>query len=403
MKILLVNKFLYPKGGVETYIIKLGQILQDYGHEVQYFGLANEKNIMGNTANSYVSNIDFSDGICKNLMAPLRIIYSTEARRKLRKVLEDFQPDIVHLNNIQFHLTPSIILEIEKYKKNVGRKTKIIYTAHDYQLICPSHGLFDNKNQICEKCIKGNYLHCLQSKCIKNSRLKSFLGVIDAYFWKINKAYSYIDKIICCSEFMKTKLDIQERYRDKTIVIHNFADKIEQMEIKKEDYIIEFGHLSREKGTLTLLEAAKRMSDVKFVFAGFGDATEEIAKIPNAEYVGFQTGKDLELLIRKAKVSVCPSECYENCPFSVIESQEYGTPVVASRIGGIPELIEEGKTGLLFRAGDSYELEKQLKYLMESDQLLEEYTNNCKEKQFETYDSYYQKLIKIYGANDDNI
>lgn len=403
MRILMVNKFLYPKGGVETYVIKLGKILQSHGHEVQYFGLANKKNILGNMTGSYVSNIDFNEGICKNLMAPLRIIYSFEARKKIRKVLEDFQPDIVHLNNIQFHLTPSIILEIEKYRKENKKNIKIIYTAHDYQLVCPSHGLFDNKNQICEKCINGNYIHCLKTKCVKNSIMKSFLGMLDACFWKIKKGYTYIDKIICCSEFLKTKLDVQERYSNKTVVIHNFVDVIEQMDVEKEDYVLEFGHLSKEKGTLTLLEAAKKMPDVKFIFAGFGDAIKEIAQVPNAEYVGFQTGKELELLIRKAKISVCPSECYENCPFSVIESQGYGTPVIASRIGGIPELIDEGKTGLLFQAGNAYELEKQLNYLLSSEKILKEYSTNCRNKQFETYDSYYQKLMNIYGANDENI
>ena len=156
MKILMINKFLYPKGGAETYILKLGKILQEHGHEVQYFGLANEKNTVGNRAEAYVTNMDFGQGIKKNLNAPFRIIYSAEARKKIRLVLEDFQPDVVHLNNIQFHLTPSIILETEKYREEICRNVKIIYTAHDYQLICPSHGLFDADIQICEKCLGGN-------------------------------------------------------------------------------------------------------------------------------------------------------------------------------------------------------------------------------------------------------
>ena len=148
MKILLVNKFLYPKGGSETYVLKLGEILRSHGHEVQYFGLENEKNAVGNRIGSYVADMDFSKGISKNLHAPLRIIYNAPARKKLRAVLEDFQPDVVHLNNIQFHLTPSIILETEKYRRETGRAVRIVYTAHDYQLICPSHGLFDSNIQI---------------------------------------------------------------------------------------------------------------------------------------------------------------------------------------------------------------------------------------------------------------
>lgn len=181
MKILMVNKFLYPKGGAENYVFKLGKLLEERGHQVQYFGLADERNIVENRAGAYVSPMDFQAGVRRNLSAPLRIVYSVEARRKIRLVLEDFQPDIVHLNNIQFHLTPSIILESEKYRRQTGRKLRIIYTAHDYQLICPSHGLFDSNIQICEKCLGGNYLYCLKTKCVKNSLMKSMLGTADAF------------------------------------------------------------------------------------------------------------------------------------------------------------------------------------------------------------------------------
>ena len=396
MKILMVNKFLYPKGGAETYVLKLGKILQEQGHKVQFFGLANEKNTVGNRVGAYVTNMDFGQGIRKNLNAPFRIIYSVEARKKIRLVLDDFQPDVVHLNNIQFHLTPSIILETEKYRKETGRTVKIIYTAHDYQLICPSHGLFDANVRICEKCLGGNYTHCLRTKCVKGSRAKSLLGMLDAYFWMWSKAYSYIDKIICCSEFLKSKLDIQQRFQNKTIALHNFVDTVLPLDVQKEDYVLEFGHLSKDKGTLTLLEVAKRMPGIRFLFAGYGVAEAEIAKVPNAEYVGFKTGKDLEMLIRKAKVSVYPSEWYENCPFSVIESQMYGTPVIGSRMGGIPELIEEGCSGELFTAGDPDNLEQALRKLL-APGVTEAYIQGCGRQKFETPDSYYQKLMRVYG------
>jgi len=396
MKILMVNKFLYPKGGAETYALKLGKILQEQGHEVQYFGLENEKNTVGNRVGAYVTDMDFGQGIRKNLNAPFRIIYSAEARKKIRLVLEDFQPDVVHLNNIQFHLTPSIILETEKYRKETGRAVKIIYTAHDYQLICPSHGLFDADIQICEKCLGGNYTHCLRTKCVKGSWAKSLLGMLDAYFWKWSKAYSYIDKIICCSEFLKSKLDIQQRFRDKTVALHNFIDMVPAVDVQKEDYVLEFGHLSKDKGTLTLLEVAKRMPENRFLFAGYGAAEAEIAKVPNAEYVGFKTGRELEMLIRKAAVSVYPSQWYENCPFSVIESQMYGTPVIGSRMGGIPELIAEGCSGELFTAGDPDDLERALRKLLIPG-AAESYIQGCAEQKFETPVSYYEKLMTIYG------
>lgn len=398
MNILLVNKFLFYKGGAETYVFKLGDMLTSKGHNVQYFGLKNDSNVVGNNVNSYVSDMDFNKGIKSNLLAPFKIIYSVEARRKIRKVLYDFKPDIVHLNNIQFHLTPSIILEAEKYRRKVNPKLKIVYTAHDYQLICPSHGLFDSDIRICERCLGGNYTHCLRTKCHKNSRLKSFLAMCDAYFWKFSKAYSYIDTIICPSEFLKRKLDLQKRFADKTVALHNFIEPQNVTgNIEKKDYVLEFGHLSRDKGTNTLLEVAKMMPDVKFIFAGYGKAVDDMKDVPNAEYVGFKTGKELKDLIQQAKCSVYPSEWYENCPFSVIESQMYRTPVVCSNMGGIPELIQVGKTGLLFEAGNPDDLHSKLSYLLYSDGVIDEFTNNCKYVEFETPESYYNSLIRIYG------
>ena len=397
MKVLLVNKFLYPKGGAETYTFKLGEALESHGHEVQYFGLENPNNIVGNQAGVLVSDMDFTQGTRKNLTAPFRIIYSSEAKKKLSKVLYDFEPDVIHMNNIQFHLTPSMILAVEQYRKKTGRTVKIVYTAHDYQLICPSHGLFDTDIKVCERCLGGNYTHCLRTKCVKNSRAKSLLAMLDAYYWKHSKAYGCIDTIICPSRFLKAKLDTQERFAHKTVAVHNFIEPKQADVVTKGDYVLEFGHLSRDKGTLTLLDVAKRMPNVRFLFAGYGAAEAEIAKIPNAEYVGFKTGTELKELISKAMCSVYPSEWYENCPFSVIESQMYGTPVIGSRMGGIPELIQEGKTGLMFEAGNADDLEKKLRYLLETPTVLETYTENCKQVSFETPETYYQKLMKIYG------
>ena len=400
MKVLLVNKFLYPKGGSETYILKLGEILRNNGHEVWYFGLENEKNTVGNGVDSYVSDIDFAKGVAKNLKAPFRIIYSSEARKKIRRVLDEFKPDVVHLNNIQFHLTPSIILEIENYRRQNNKELRIVYTAHDYQLICPSHGLFDNNLDVCENCLGGNYLHCIKKKCVKNSRAKSILATMDAYLWRNSKAYDYVDAIICPSEFLKRKLDSQSRFVSKTTALHNFIeDEQDNIPYEKKGYILEFGHLSKDKGTLTLLDAAKRMGNIRFVFAGYGAAVEEIKKVPNAEYVGFKTGAELKKLIGEALCTVCPSEMYENCPYSVMESIKLSTPVVGANIGGIPELIDEGSNGLLFTAGDSQELEQKLRYLAENHDIAESFSNNCKTAELETTQSYFNKLMEIYNGN----
>ena len=118
MKILMVNKFLYPNGGSETYIFKLGQRLRELGHEVQYFGMEHKDRIVGNRVEAYTSNMDFhGSSKLEKLTYPIKTIYSVEARKKIRLVLEDFQPDVCHLNNFNYQLTPSIILEIRKWEK----------------------------------------------------------------------------------------------------------------------------------------------------------------------------------------------------------------------------------------------------------------------------------------------
>ena len=139
------------------------------------------------------------------------------------------------------------------------------------------------------------------------------------------------------------------------------------------------------------------IANKRFVFAGFGSATAAIEQVPNAQYVGFKTGEELKKLIAQAAVSICPTEIYENCPYSVIESQIYGTPVIGSQMGGIPELIQDGRTGLIFEAGNADNLQKKLSYLLDTDGVLQEFTDNCKSVEFETPDTYYEKLIKIYG------
>ena len=116
MRILIVNKFLYPNGGSETYIFKIGQQLQKMGHEVQYFGMEHENRIVGNRVESYTRNMNLKDMKLNKILYPFQIIYSSEARKKIRLVLDDFQPDVVHLNNFNFQLTPSILYEIRKYE-----------------------------------------------------------------------------------------------------------------------------------------------------------------------------------------------------------------------------------------------------------------------------------------------
>lgn len=394
----MINKFLYPNGGSETYIFKLGDFLKEQGHEVQYFGMEHKGRCVGNRVNAYTSDMDFHGGSkLSKLTYPIKTIYSTEARAQIRKVLDDFQPDVCHLNNFNYQLTPSIILEIVKWKKESGKNCKIVFTAHDYQLVCPNHMLNNPvTHENCEKCLGGHFLNCVKGKCIHGSTAKSAIGMMEAEFWKRNGAYRYIDTIICCSEFMKTKMDTNPLFKKKTVAMHNFIDRVERKKSEKQNYVLYFGRFSEEKGIGTLIKVCEELPDVQFIFAGTGPLEEKINGVKNIRNVGFQKGKALEQLIREALFSLYPSEWYENCPFSVMESQMYGTPVLGADIGGIPELIQVGKTGELFESGNSGVLKEKILKLWNDKKLCEEYSDNCKEISFDTIDEYYQKLIEIY-------
>ena len=398
MKILMINKFLHPNGGSETYIFKLGAYLQTQGHEVQYFGMEHENRIVGNRVNAYTSNMDFHGGSkLSKLLYPIKTIYSAEARKKIRLVLEDFQPDVCHLNNFNYQLTPSIILEIRKWEKQSGHKCKIIYTAHDGQLVCPNH-LMKNPNtgELCCKCLGGHFLNCTKGRCIHGSLAKSAIGSMEAIFWKWMGVYKQIDTVVCCSHFMKTKLDTNPVLAKKTVVMHNFVDPVEQKEIQKKDYVLYFGRYSQEKGVATLVQAAKNLPEIQFVFAGSGPQEYLLEGVPNIKNVGFQTGEALEMLIREARFTVFPSECYENCPFSVMESQMYGTPVLGANIGGIPELIRVGETGELFESGNCTQLQQKLERRWQDQQAHARYAEQFTSVRFDTIDDYIDALMKIY-------
>lgn len=398
MKVLMINKFLFPNGGSETYIFKLGEYLQNQGHEVQYFGMEHNGRCVGNRVNAYTSDMDFHGGSkFAKLTYPIKTIYSSEARKKIRQVLDDFQPDVCHLNNFNYQLTPSIILEIKKWERQTGHKCKIVFTAHDYQLICPNHMLNNPiTHENCEKCVGGHFANCTRGRCIHGSAAKSAVGAMEAYFWKLKGAYQYIDAIICCSEFMKSKMDNNPLFAEKTVVLHNFIDKVQWKNVKKKDYVLYFGRFSEEKGIGTLIKICKQLPDIQFVFAGAGPLEERINCISNIKNVGFQRGEALEKLIREAQFSVYPSKWYENCPFSVMESQMYGTPVLGANIGGIPELIQAGKTGELFESGNAEDLKKQIRKLWADRALTAQYRENCKDIGFDTIEAYCEKLLKIY-------
>ena len=237
-------------------MLKLGAYLEQQGHAVQYFGMEHAGRCVGNRVNAYTEEIDFHSGSrLRQLVYPFKIIYSADARKKIRQVLDDFGPDVCHFNNFNYQLTPSVILEIVKWRRDTRKKCRIIYTAHDYQLLCPNH-LMNNPvtGENCEKCLGGHFLNCTKGKCIHGSLARSLIGTTEAEIWGLLRVYRHFDTMICCSEFMKRKMDSNPLFAGRTTVLHNFVEREEQRYGEKKDYVLYFGRYSREKGVGTLVD-----------------------------------------------------------------------------------------------------------------------------------------------------
>ncbi len=385
MKILLANKFYYRRGGDCIYTLNLEQLLKEKGHEVAIFSMDYPNNLDSKWKAYFPKNMS-------KLMAFTRPFGSNEVKRKFNALLNDFKPDIVHLNNIHTHLSP-IIAELA-HKKGI----KVIWTLHDYKLLCPRYDCLKGGEEVCEICFNGNKLPCKTNKCMKGSKLASLIGYKEAITWNKERLEACTDLFICPSSFMAKKMAQGGFKPNKLIPLCNFIDivKCQKENYKKEDYYCFIGRLSHEKGVKTLIKAANKLP-YKLKVIGGGPLAEELKSVANKniEFVGFKQWNEIKEIVGKARFSVIPSEWYENNPLSVIEAQCLGTPVLGARIGGIPELIKEGINGMCFESKNTEDLKNKIQTMFE---INFQYEGIAKAAQ-EQYNSetYYINLMKIYN------
>lgn len=396
MRILLVNKFHYLRGGSEKYYFELAQLLKSKGHTVGFFSMKHEENITTGDAEYFVEEIDLNTG---SKLKALDVIYSQENKRLMAKALEEFKPDIVHINNFQRQLSASIIDAIKE--KNIP----IVMTAHDLNPICPASIMLYN-GEVCDDCITKGYTQCIKKKCVKGSTLKSTLGVMEKKYYDIHKVFRKIDCIISPSEFNKNQLLNGKLKYNEIVALHNFVNESERNDYVLGDYAFYLGRLSKEKGILNLIEAIGDIPNAKLLIAGDGPERERIETYISEHkldgritLLGYQNQDSIHKYITNSRFVVIPSICNENCPYSVLEAMEIGKPIVASRIGGIPELIADGENGYLYKADDINELKEKLMLMLDNDDKVNRFAQKSREL-YESYyspNSYYNELIKIYN------
>lgn len=402
MKILLVNKYFYPRGGSERAFFDTADLLQAEGHDVSFFSMAHPLNRESATSGFFVSPVDYDHpgSPARQAGAAVRLLYSTEARRKLSRLLDAVRPDLVHLHNIHHQISPSIIPLLKK------RDLPVVMTLHDYKLVCPVY-ILARGGRPCEECAGGKFIRCFRHRCAKDSRGKSLLNTVEMYLHRtVFRLYERIDVFISPSRFLKQKME-EMGFSGRIVPLPNFLPAAESSSSDEVpgDGILYFGRLSPEKGLGTLLAAAEN-SGSSWKIAGDGPMKDALAaqigrrSLTNVTLLGHLPREALIPQIRKSAFVVLPSVWYENQPYAVMEAFALGKPVLASRIGGIPELVRDGETGLLFEPGSARDLAEKAAVLLRSPSLVREMGRRAR-RLVETDFSpagHYRKLRGIYES-----
>ena len=375
MKILQINKYSTLKGGTETVLFNTISLLRKAGHTVMLFSSENKSDIQSDA----FYYLDFPElreaGFVNKMRFFFSFFYNRKAITQLDKILDIEKPDIVHIHLFLNSFSISILPAIKR--KNIP----IVMTLHDYRQICPSYLLLNGRNQICERCKKGYYYHCLFFRCSKGLFFFFFFLTAEMYFRRLfYPVEKYVDAFICVSSFAQSKhWEFNTELGRRSFVIPNPSHSRAYQDTSKGNYMLYYGRLSREKGLFTLLKVARLLPQIEFRIAGRG-LLELSGSLPsNVTFLGFKKGIDLE-------------------------SFSLSKPVIGANIGTIPELISHGKNGYLFESGNVKDLVDVISYA--NDMSKDDYSQMCKNannslERFSEH-NYVTQLVNLYELCQNN-
>lgn len=352
-RLLSVNSYHYHRGGADNVYLQHAALMESLGWRNAFFAMHYPKNLPTEWSRFFVEEIQFghSYSLAQKMAKATKVVWSFEAQRQLRRLLAEFQPDVAHLHNIYHHLSPSILPVLRK----AGVPT--VMTAHDLKIACPNNKMY-NASGVCERCKGGRLQNVVRFRCVQNSLAASAIVAAEAIVNSALRSYrDNVDRIIVPSRFFLEKFVEWGWPREMFRYVPNWLDTTRvEADPQPGDYFLYLGRLAPEKGVATLIRAA-RQAGVRLAIAGDGPMRQSLEAIAQGatdriELLGFRSGDELARLVRGARAVVAPSEWYENAPLSVLEALAAGKPLIGSRIGGIPELVDEGRTGWLFPAGD---------------------------------------------------
>lgn len=408
MKILQINNYGYLKGGSEKVFFDTVSLLRQNGNEVLCLyadDSMNEASIDGYSIK--IEQWSSAKKIYKKISNTFKFIYNKQSARLLEKIIINNKPDIAHIHIYYGRLSNSIINVLLKYN------IPIVQSVHEYRLICPAYTCLNSKMEICQSCASSRLkIPCIKGRCIKNGYLLSAVAALecfirDLFFNNIQK----FSRFIMVSDFIrKEHIKCFPEIEKKADLLYNSINLALYSRYRtdnKENYILYIGRLSKEKGIMTLIDSIRQTPDRYLKIAGTGPMKDEILSklkesgLKSISLLGYVSGVNLYRLIAKAKFVVVPSEWYENNPLSIIESFALGTPVIASNIGGIPELVHDKITGYLHSPKNSTELCDCINEgLSLPDDEYKSMVSNCIRFAENKFDSnkYYESLMSIYRS-----
>ncbi|OAI04482.1 glycosyltransferase [Methylomonas methanica] len=382
MKILSVHNHYQHAGGEDSVVAAELKLLVDQGHEVMLWS---------------VDNKDLPLSLMGKFKTALATNYSVTGREKVRDLLRSFKPDVVHVHNFFPQLSPSI------YDACIDEGIPVVQTLHNYRLICPG-ALLMRDGGICEQCVVGSPYQAVLYSCYRGSKLGSLVvaHMVDKHR-KQGTWQHKVDRFVALTNFAREKFIEAGFPADKISIKPNFVAESKAVirEVQGPSYALFVGRLSLEKGINTLIESWRLLNGaVPLKIAGSGELANQLSGINSVEYLGFQSAEDVDALMRQAKFLVMPSEWYEGFPMVLVEAFSRGLPVLASRLGGMAEIIEDGVTGLLFEPGNAHELAEKARWLMNHPDECIRMGSNARETYLKRYtpEINYQQLKAIYLA-----
>lgn len=361
MRILLVNAFHYPRGGVERACFDETRLLGDAGHEVGHFAIQDPRNLPSPTRPWFAPHADYSPdaSLARRIGQLPRALWSFPAARAMRRLLAAWPPDVAHVHAPSRYLTPSVVRELER------AGIPVVMTLHDFKPWCTNRTLFAH-GAPCERCRGGRHIEAFRTACVQDSRAASAVGAAEAYLHDLLGVYRNVRRWIAPSRFVRDKaVELGLDPARATVIPHAVTDGFAPRSVSGPEpglpaapYVLYAGRLSVEKGVRLLPAIALRLAPTPLVVAGDGPLGAWLdgqgAGLTNLHRLGQLDRDALARVVARAAVCVVPSLSYETFCFAVAEAQLAGRPVVASRIGAIPELVEHEVTGLLAPAGDPH-------------------------------------------------